>query len=416
MAKHRRSSSTAGPSADQPKLSYSKSSPTNVLEPTKRAPAAPTTSAAETNAAPSRSETSLGAKPPRKSRFLRPDFYDTPRENSKYVIQNETVRAFRERSLSRQRDLSRTRSHESFAPASAAPVEYVRGRPRLPADCSDGRREYLRVCSEDGVKGGELLRNDEQRLERINSLRARDRRSVAADLFADDARSEALGSGSRHLASSASKRKSMLLQNELENEIRKTQNMNSKLNGLMVALSDAENQYAAKEAATSRLRAATKIDNGAIDETHHRPVEGAQANDEVDGDANFNALSLLEKKYAYFRKLRNHDRTETEAKSAPDDAVEVSPETAATPAPSVENDTSNTPPEEVDSDAWSVLSDGTEPHVQDNVNDRIRRRSFYSRFNIYKHKPTSTANSSPAYSRSLSADYRHRSVGNPRTE
>lgn len=415
-------------------------------------------------------EAKLKSKPPRKSRFLRPDFYDTPPEESKYVIKNEKVRAFRERSLSRQRELARNRSTDSVGSNGSTLNDYVRSKTcSLTDKLEDSRKResYRRTISEDCGK---------------------------FELSRSSSRNE-LETGPA-VSSAISHRKSMILQNELENEIRKTKNMNSKLSGLMLALNDNENQYERKLERLYGLKTKSDLNENKVETTdaNGSKDESIQANGVADASANESdkkaekkpvydseyekklnrlyglktkcdyserkpsldltsrtsfkekyasangsmekkenepsKLSLLEKKFAYFRKLQHSgdDKEKTDKEDDKDPASESGIGTAdnsdlkisisGTSTASFDNDTSSltTPTEEVDSDAWSVLSDGADSQLQDSMNDRIRRRSFYSRFNIYKQKSTpNTQKSRPlAYSRSLSADYRHRSVSSSR--
>lgn len=343
-------------------------------------------------------------KPPRRSRFLRPDFFDTPREESKYVIQNEKVRAFRERSLSRQRDLSRNRSADSFS--NGLGTDYVRSKTCSITDQMENlqKRDFRRTASEDTST---ITSSKDDELQVLNMA----------------------------------KRKSVTLQNELENEIRKTQNMNSKLSDLMLALNDSENQYerklerlyglktkkmAVNTEAADQESAATNVSEVRsepkpmpADELKSEPVEQetkpeSKSNKE---ETNYNKLSLLEKKFAYFRKLQsNGEQSELKCDRSDQlkDMLTLNTSASNASGSSPEHDTSSltTPPDDVDSDAWSMISDGADAQYQDNMNDRIRRRSFYSRFNNYKQKPTTSSiiRTKPlTYSRSLSADFRRRS-------
>lgn len=404
----------------------------------------------------------LKAKPPRKSRFLRPDFYDTPPEESKYVIKNEKVRAFRERSLSRQRELARNRSTDSFGVHGSPVNDYVRSKTCSLSDKIEGvkkRESYRRTISEDHGK--------------LDLSRSGSRSDVESEF--------------QYPSVSTSHSKSLILQNELENEIRKTKNMNSKLSGLMMALNDNENQYEKKlerlYGLKSKSEPVVEVNGAAKDEqpenannvenkeepakpldkkfTYDKSYEKkldrlyglktrssfseletpepstssvlvkkpTTSNGLAEKKDEPGKLALLEKKFAYFKKLQNSsdhkektekkdDKETSESGIGSTENSDLKVSASGTSTASFDNDSSSltTPPEEVDSDAWSVMSDSADSQNLDSINDRIRRRSFYSRFNIYKQKSTpNTQKSRPlAYSRSLSADYRQRSVSSSR--
>ncbi len=523
-------------------------------------------------------------RPPRKSRFLRPDFYDTPREESKYVIKNDVVRAFRERSLSRQRELSRNRSTESFTNGLTG-VDYVRSKTCSLADRADGScgpRDYKRTISEDDRRTGRdyeiprtsgrrsaLLGTGMAKLTGRNDVENADGPKRNSIVLSGNAKFELSRSGSAARNDSEleefnkSKRKSLILQNELENTIRKTQNMNSKLSGLMVALNDTESHYEKKlerlygcraekpaingevgspveekvpskaepvadpenrrlptkaessaelcnrrlslktepSAALGNRRLSSKTESAsepenrrlsskaepadqpearrlsskaesavepenrrlsskaesAAEPANRLPLKSGSAADlrnrrlssktksvaeqenrrlpskaestakqenrrlsskvESATEPEDRKPSLLEKKYAYFRKLQNKEDEVSEKAEMPKESTNVVALTDSNSG-SLENDTSSLtspPPEEADSDAWSVLSDNADSQYSDNVNDRIRRRSFYSRFNLSSQRSASNIAGSTkpsSYSRSMSADYKHRSNSN----
>ncbi|XP_065212655.1 probable serine/threonine-protein kinase nek3 [Planococcus citri] len=413
----------------------------------------------------SEKDDSLRDKPPQRSRFLRPDFYNTPPEESKYVIKNEKVDAFRERGLSRQRELSRNMSTESFALKTSPLHDYVRSKTCSLSDELENAKKLdscRRTISEDNCKFE--LSKSSSRSDMVNEFIV--------------------------YPSLSSKKKSLILQNELENEIRKTRNINSKLSGLMIVLRDNENHYEKKLERLYGLKSKSDLAGNITDEStagvsteaDHVKSNGVSEN-QTNGDENSSLIdrklnfekkyttkpdrlqefsnisnstvnkvnlgesssskinrenttetnnvarkkdnlaekfSLLEKKVAYFKKLQSSaeekERTEKNAHTEKDPIrgnSDVKASTSGTSTASFDNHTSSltTPPDEEDSDGCSVFSDGgNDLQYLESMNDRIRRRSFYSRFNIYEQKstPNTQRNKPVAYSRSLSADYRQK--------
>lgn len=348
------------------------------------------------------------------SRFLRPDFYDTPKENSVYEKKEKT----------------KNTPNGDIWEEKTKVLKSCQKKPK--SSQNDVKNETSRLSIVDkairSLKEHSSSKTDRESMERESNLikRAVSLEDCSVVPVSRNRRSTSVTPQSSYGSKVSASKNREPFQKKKHEDFRKIVDQNLSAKGKEIALGRVQKEDSVIKKLVRKLSPkgavrkkvskdeAKPICNGSINvlESNHNVMEESGSSLQ-DSHSRLNRIAGL-KRLEFGRQVQSAESTPSMEES------KISAE--------LDDSSSFLSPTEDGSDTWSISSDYADArefnfssaNPEDSVSDRIRRKSFYSRFNQSKRKKSSQSSQVggsrsrlPNYSRSLSSDFNNENQSKP---